>query len=304
MTIKLLKIAFLALLVYFCFQFFVPLWESLQLSERLGTISVPWILAAALFTLGYYVLGLLIWTVILRNLGSQPDLHMTMRAYILSLLPKYIPGNIAAHGLRTQMAIKAGVPILVSMKSFILETIFALGTAAAISIPGTVYYFPAALSTFSAWLVVVCALVLITVVAAKRFKLKNINELRLTAPDKNPTGYVHVFFLYLLVWFVSGVAHWCLANALGVYGISRLPELTVAASAAWALGFVSVFAPAGLGVREAVLYFFVSNWMDQADIILFVTLSRLLMFGVEVFLTAGFALYSKLAHRPEMAMTK
>jgi uncharacterized membrane protein YbhN (UPF0104 family) len=77
-----------------------------------------------------------------------------------------------------------------------------------------------------------------------------------------------------------------------------------AVSASWALGFVSIFAPAGLGIREAVLYFFVNNWMDHADVVLFVTLSRLLMFGVEVFLTAGFVLYSKLAHRPEMAMTK
>ena len=44
----------------------------------------------------------------------------------------------------------------------------------------------------------------------------------------------------------------------------------VAVSTSWALGFVSVFAPAGLGVREAVLYFFVNNWMEQTDAILFV----------------------------------
>ncbi len=67
---------------------------------------------------------------------------------------------------------------------------------------------------------------------------------------------------------------------------------------------MSIFAPAGLGVREAVLYFFVNNWMDQADVILFVTLSRLLMFSVELFLTAGFVLYSKFAHGREMIMTK
>jgi uncharacterized membrane protein YbhN (UPF0104 family) len=76
----------------------------------------------------------------------------------------------------------------------------------------------------------------------------------------------------------------------------------VAVPASWAIGFVSVFAPAGLGVREAVLYFFVNNRMDQGDLILFVTLSRLLMFGVEVFLTAGFLLYSKVAQRAETAM--
>lgn len=298
-----LKTAFLGLLVYFCLQFFIPRWESLQLSDRLGTLSLLWIITAAIFTFAYYVLGLLIWTIILRNLGSQPNIRMTTRAYVFSLLPKYIPGNVAAHGLRTQLATRAGVPIFVSMKSFLVEAIFALGTAAIISIPGAVYYYAAVADNLSIWLVVSVALVLIAVVTARQFKLQSINEFRPTAPHKRLTGYLNVFSLYLLLWFVSGVAHWCLANALSFYSVSQLPQLMVAVSASWALGFVSIFAPAGLGVREAVLYFFVNNWMEQSDIILFITLSRLIMFGVEIFLTGGFVLYSKLTHQAETAIT-
>jgi uncharacterized membrane protein YbhN (UPF0104 family) len=284
-------------------QFFVPRWESLQLSDRLGTLSGLWIITAAIVTLAYYVLGLLIWTIILRNLGSQPDFYMTARAYVYSLLPKYIPGNVAAHGLRTQLATQAGVPVLVSMKSFLLEAIFALGTAAVISIPGTMYYFPAVINPLTVWLVAAFVLLLIAVAAARRFKLNSINEFRLTAPHRSLRGYLNVFSLYLIFWFVFGVAHWCLANALSVYSVSQLPRLVVAVSASWALGFVSIFAPAGLGVREAVLYFFVNNWMEQADLVLFITLSRLLIFSVEIFLTGGFALYSKLTHQAETAMT-
>jgi glycosyltransferase 2 family protein len=300
----LVKVTFSGFLFYFCLQFFIPRWESLQLSDRLGTLSGLWIITAAIVTLAYYVLGLLIWTIILRNLGSQPDFYMTARAYVYSLLPKYIPGNVAAHGLRTQLATQAGVPVLVSMKSFLLEAIFALGTAAVISIPGTTYYFPAVINPLTAWLVAAFVLLLIAVAAAGRYKLNSINEFRLTEPHRRLTGYLNVFSLYLIFWFVFGVAHWCLANALSVYSVSQLPRLMVAVSASWALGFISIFAPAGLGVREAVLYFFVNSWMEQADIILFITLSRVIMFGVEVFLTVGFVLYSKLAHRAETAMTK
>jgi hypothetical protein len=256
-------------------------------------------IAATIFTLGYYVVGLLIWTIILCNLGSQPDLRMTARAYVFSLLPKYIPGNVAAHGLRTKLAIRAGVPVLVSMKSFALEVIFALGTAAAISIPGTVYYFPAVTDRLSTWIAIVLALALIVVLAVTRFKFKNMNEPHPTTAH-SPTGYINVFFLYLLLWFVSGIAHWCLANALRSFGVLQLPQLTVAVSASWAVGFISFFAPAGLGVREAVLYFFVHNWMEQADVILFVTLSRLLMFGAEVILTLACLLYFQFSYRPEI----
>ena len=298
----LVKVAFLGLLIYFCRHFFIPLWQSLQVTDRLGSLSASWTLAAALFTLAYYGLGLLIWTVVLRNLGSQPDLYMTTRAYILSLLAKYIPGSVAAHGVRTRLAMRAGVPVLVLMKSFLLEAIFALGTAAAIAIPGTIYFAPALIDRRSSLVVALAVFILVAAVAATRLKLASIHKYRLTSMG-GATEYVKVSFLYLLVWLVSAAAHWCLANALNDYSISHFPLLLVAVSASWAIGFVSIFAPAGLGVREAVLYFFLKSWMDQADVILFVTLSRLLMFGVEVFLSGGFLLYSKVARQAETAMT-
>lgn len=299
----LLKVTFLGLLIYFCLQFFIPRWQALQITDRLGSLSRSWIFAAAAFTLAYYSLGLLIWTIVLRNLGSEPDLYMTTRAYILSLLAKYTPGSVAAHSVRTQLAMRAGVPVLILMKSFLLEAIFALGTAAVIAIPGTMYFAPAVIDRFSTWVVALAAVILVAVVATRRFKFGSIYGFRLTALPV-AKGYVNVGLLYLLVWLVSAAAHWCLANALSDYSIMHFPLLMVAVSASWAIGFVSVFAPAGLGVREAVLYFFVANGMDQADIILFVTLSRLFMFGVEVFLTAGFLLYSKVAQRAETAMTE
>lgn len=297
-----LKIVFSVLLSYFCLRVFIPNWQSLQLSDRLGAISGPWILAAAIFTLGYYGLGLLTWTLILRNLGSQPDFKSITRAYVLSLLPKYIPGNVAAHGLRTQLATRASVPVFVSMKSFLLEAIFALGTAASISIPGTMYSFPAVIGRLFVWFVLALILALFVMVAVRQFNFININKFSLAGPQKKSTSYLNIFFLYLLLWSISGVAHWCLANALSSYSVETLPKLIVAVSAAWALGFVSIFAPAGLGVREAVLYFFVNHWMNQADAVLFVTLSRLLMFGVEVFLTVGLLLYSRLTRRAERAV--
>ncbi len=294
----LVKVTFLGFVIYFCLQFLIPRWQSLQLSDRLVALSGPWILAVGAFTVAYYVLGLIIWTIILGTLGSRPNLYLTSAAYVYSLLAKYIPGSVAAHGVRTQLAMRAGVPVLVLMKSFLLEAIFALGTAAVIAIPGTLYFAPAVIDRLSTWIVALATVLLVAVVATRRFKLASMYSSRLI-PLPSATGYVKVGFLYLLVWLVSAAAHWCLANALGDYSISHFPLLMVAVSTSWALGFVSVFAPAGLGVREAVLYFFVNNWMEQTDAILFVTLSRLLMFGVEVFLTAGFLMYSKVALQAE-----
>jgi hypothetical protein len=300
----LLKTAFLGLLVYFCLQFFIPHWESLRLSERLGSLSASWIFAAWIFTLAYYFLGFLIWIVIIRHLGTQPDLVMTIRAYVLSLLPKYIPGKFLAHGLRAQLSTRAGIPISTALKSLLLEAMFALGSAAAVSIPGATFYHPEIFRHVPTWIFVASGMGIIALVAVRRFGFNGKAPFSFFTDSRSFTAYLKISLLYILLWLVSGVAHWCLANALNFYGLWAFPHLVVAASASWALGVISIVAPAGLGVREAVLYFFVNNWMGHGDVILFVTLSRLLMFAVEVFLTLAYVLYVRFAYQPEIAATK
>ena len=300
----LVKIAFLGLLVYFCVKFVIPHWESLRLSARLESLSTGWIVAASIFTLVYYLLGFLIWVMVLQSIGSQPDITMTIRAYVLSLLPKYVPGKFLAHGLRAQLSTSAGIPISTALKSLLLEAMFAVGSAAAISIPGAIYYHPTIFRHVPNWIFVAPGIGIIAVVALRWFGFNSRTPFSFFTDSRPFTVYLKICLLYILLWLVSGVAHWCLANALNVYGLWVLPHLVVAASAAWALGVISIVAPAGLGVREAVLYFFVGSWMGQGDVILFVTLSRLLMFGAEVFLTLAYFICVRIAYQPETAVTK
>ena len=142
-----------------------------------------WILAAAVFTMGYYLLPLLSWAIDFAEPWLAASSLYNHASLYVSLLAKYIPGNVAAHGVRTQLAMRAGVPVLVLMKSFLLEAIFALGTAAAIAIPGTMYFFPAVIHRFSTWVAVFVAVILVAVVAARRFKLVSLDRFRPTAPS-------------------------------------------------------------------------------------------------------------------------
>ena len=62
--------------------------------------------------------------------------------------------------------------------------------------------------------------------------------------------------------------------------------LMAATTLSWGIGVLSLVAPAGLGVQEWILYLFVRNLVGEANALLFVTLSRLVAFGVELLLTA------------------
>jgi glycosyltransferase 2 family protein len=290
----LLKVVFLALLSYFCVRFFIPHWHTLQLSARLANVSMMWLLAAIVLTAAYQACAFNVWFIILRVLGANPRAPMALRAYVYALLPKYVPGKILSHGIKAQLSVSAGVPMATVVRSIILEFLFAIGTGLTISVAGLLYYYPTAPNSISVSLtigMVLASLFLLGFVIVRKFHI-------LTAPsDKIGFGaYLRIIFAFLPIWLAMAVGHWCLANALSSQPMSLLFPLVVAVAASWILGVMSVFAPAGLGVREAALYFFISPWMYHEDAVLLATLSRLLLFGVEVFLTLGCWIYFRFVY--------
>jgi hypothetical protein len=70
---------------------------------------------------------------------------------------------------------------------------------------------------------------------------------------------VELFFLYLLCWFMFGFGLWLFANALTSTGIYLYIPLTAVFAAAVAIGFIALFAPGGLGVREGVIAIFLGS---------------------------------------------
>jgi uncharacterized membrane protein YbhN (UPF0104 family) len=57
-------------------------------------------------------------------------------------------------------------------------------------------------------------------------------------------------------WVFMGLAYWATFRAMGlprIEGLAELPRYTAAVSLAVVAGFVAIFIPAGIGVREATL---------------------------------------------------
>jgi hypothetical protein len=88
---------------------------------------------------------------------------------------------------------------------------------------------------------------------------------RETAPL--PLSYGQILLLaayHILARLVIGVSFFCFAAALTPLDWSLLPVLTGIFVAAWVMGFVVVFAPQGLGVREGVMVLLLSFYMPVA----------------------------------------
>ena len=287
------KVIFLGTLLYFCVVFFIPKWESLQLSQRLETVSAPWLVTAGLLAMAQYLLGFGLWLALVRLLGSRPAVALAFRAFALSLLPKYIPGKVISHGVRARLALQAGIPAPTISSSFIWEAVIALGSASLISLLSVFYHSTAAPSAASGWLVVAFiagALVFAGVGSGRGLSSRWKEWANFPRLVKQPQALAALFGFYMIGWVVFGIGHWCLANALTSLPATTIVPLIIAVAVSWGLGFISIIAPGGIGVREGALYLFALNWMGEAEAILFVTLSRLLMFAVEILFTAFWGL--------------
>jgi len=100
--------------------------------------------------------------------------------------------------------------------------------------------------------------------------------------------------LYALVLFAIGAGFWLTAHALLGVPFDDLLVYAGAFSAAWVVGVVAVFAPGGLGVREAMLVAILHGRLGSADALVLAAVSRgiltlvdLLAAGVGVLLISG-----------------
>jgi len=290
-----LKLIFWALLIYFCLVFLIPKWQSLQLSDRLTTLGASWLAAAAILMVVYYIYVFGLWVLLLRQLGARPKLSLAFRAYALSQLAKYMPGKIVSHGVRAAYTLEADVPPPVVSSSLVWEAMLTLGSAAFIALLTLFTQTSMAIHQASRWLVIAFALGSIAFAAVGSTRLLGSGWKRwvgLLQLRSRPLAAAGLFALYLCGWPIFGLCNWLLANSITSLSFSTLLPLTGALAVSWGLGYVSVFAPAGLGVREGVLYLFVLGIMDEGDAILYVALSRVLGFAVEVLLTAVWGLLS------------
>jgi hypothetical protein len=115
--------------------------------------------------------------------------------------------------------------------------------------------------------------------------------------------YAAVSWRYVAAWTVSGLA--LVALYLAVFDrpieLQVVGILILANTIGYVAGFMAVFAPAGLGVREATASSIMSFAMTLPDALALSLLSRLLTVAVEV--AAGFAVLGMYRYRSRHART-
>ncbi len=286
---KLLQWVFIGLVFVFLGHFLWTSWGELQGYE----FSVDlWLLALAVLCAVFHFIFIAVgWGLLLRRL-HRPGLTLSqaVRVRTVSDFGRFIPGKVWLVVGRVQMAAKYGIPKDVSAFSTLLEIYVNILSTLILFVLVFLVYTHSVLSWYA--LYILAFLPVPIFLLHRRFFNKSMKLLakvlkRVFVRSKIPFHYMlSLLSVFLVAWVVLGLGFFLLVAAVYPVSWSLLFPLTGIFALAWALGFVMIFLPAGLGFREAVLSYLLSFFLPLPIAILVALLSRIWLVGAEI-LTAG-----------------
>ena len=237
---------------------------------------------------GYYLVFVIGWMRILAEWGVQLSYPAALRAEMLSMLAKYIPGGIWTPAARVVAARRAGVTdAALVTSSMLLE--------AGLSAVAGVIVFVVALpfvDKANAPLVplVIFGAVLAILVQPRVFRplahklLRRIGYKR-ELPNLRARTLTALLAFYAGTWVLGGIALWLLLRSVGGHPEAATVVFLGGTAAVGAIvAVLFVFAPSGLGPREASMYGLMLAVATPGQALGAVALNRLALTGVELLL--------------------
>ncbi len=183
-----------------------------------------------------------------------------VKVYGLSQLAKYVPGNIFHLAGRQAYGMAAGIAAIPLAKSSALE----LGLIATV---GSLFSIMLAPFVFPGLPPLVAVGLFVAIVATLSICVRNFASRNLARALLWQAGFLVVsgsVFVWILAVVVPGhLEPLSMSLLCGAYVI------------AWLAGLVTPGAPAGIGIREAVLIFLLGNALPHADLLLAVLIGRI-----------------------------
>lgn len=250
------------------------------------------LLYASILYFFFAINNTIIWYLITKLNQCHISLPETIKIRIYSEFGKYIPGKVFIYGIVLfsyekrnismkkiaicsfqELVISTLATILISLISIVLANISEFG----------------GYKLFLIFILILCLFILHPKV------LLNISnfffKLLKKEPIETPFSFGHTLFiliLYIMNWFIFGLSFYFFINSIIDFSLNNLLFSTGAFALSALAGFLAVFAPAGLGVREGALIFLLSFaipatvasiisiasrvWLTLADIFIFLVI--------------------------------
>lgn len=295
---KIGQVVIFSLVAYFIFTVLFKNWLTVR--ESLSTINVGYLFLSILSMSLAFAWMVYIWYRLVIRYNLLITFWQAWYIYLKASLIRYIPGNIWGLAAKAYMMTRIGLK-----KS---EAVFLMVFESAILVfSGIVTYLltPAARlggTVTNAGLACVAVLLLIFLVYPpsylKLLRLLNKNiEIR-TLP---PLFLLKLIFFYVIYWGISGVSTYFLGLAVTALPLGKVYIITGIFAVSWAIGFLSLITPSGLGVREVSLIYFLGKVMIAPLATVVAILARIVFITSELVSFGMGYLMNRLSNRRQIA---
>jgi uncharacterized membrane protein YbhN (UPF0104 family) len=230
--------------------------HSIWSDSHVSLARVHWLWLVGAFALTAVSVGAsgFIWLAILRQLGV-PTRPRWAGVFFQAQLGKYIPGGLWQYAGRSAMARTYGIPIRAVATSLPIE--LAATVCGGLAFSSLLLGWEGLLGVF----VFLCVCLLADTATRSRRAVFRAGA--------------RASLLYgAAVWPLLGVGFWMTARGFVRAPVADLPAYAGAFSAAWVVGLIAIYAPGGLGVREAVLVALLRGKIGSADALVVALASR------------------------------
>jgi glycosyltransferase 2 family protein len=255
-------------------------------------------LAASLTLLvSVYLAHAALWRLIMRDLEvARPGFPITVRVYFLASLGRYIPGRLWQLAGLAILAQRAGMPAAAAAAAAVIGQLAFLGTGLAflaVTLPG---WGGGYVAWAAAALVAALALAGLLLVSPAGRALRQRAGPRLggsrsgrqlalalkLVDHARPRHIARWGIAYLATWVALGAAFALFASAFAPEAAGQFRHLGGTVAAAYLAGYVAIFAPGGIVVREGAMTLLLNEIMPMPAAIVVAVASRLWFTAAEL----------------------
>lgn len=250
-----------------CLAFFIRSvtahWHAFQ-AISMNSTMLSGLAVALVCYLSTYLLASKSWQLMLRLTGVTLGFAPTLQVVVVSQFGKYLPGNIGQHVGRILLAKRLGVEPAKTVTSILLETLLLIMAACLCSLaalemlPSISTMYGKSIKQSSAILgaaTLVCIVVTLSVPWSRR-RLRQASDKFSLLINRWGIGLsARTLLIQVLSFFLGAASLTFIIFAMN--SSVQPPSMSVLGiyAVAWLVGFIVPGAPAGLGVREALLVF-------------------------------------------------
>ena len=250
------------------------------MARVIGELSVWSLLAATLLAMAGIWFSFLSWRALLADFGSAVPLTGAMRIFFVGQLGKYVPGKVWPILAQVRLGRAHRVPGRSSAAAAAIVTLITLGAGLLVTAITLPVLGADALSRYWWTLLALPLALLVLWPPVLNGLLARLMRLARREPMPQPltgAGVARAVGWALVMWICYGVHLWILLGASQSLTPGLLVRSVGAFAGSWAIGFLLLLAPAGLGPREVALVVLLGGAVAQPVALVAALISRLLL---------------------------